>query len=119
MYGSPRHDHPIVYRPVLRDSSHDGDARFPRAVAGEAYDRYARAAWRPANRWLARHAPRIIRYELSADEAGEMLRDVAEIDVARRLYPQEMRLIGELLDEFTVAPPAPSLDFAAPRRPDE
>ena len=28
------------------------DTRFPRAVAGEEYERYARAMWAHAQRWI-------------------------------------------------------------------
>ncbi len=75
----------------------DIEARFPRAVAGEDYDRYARAVWVQAQRWVDRHWDRVVSFDYSIDEVRDILRQIATIDVARRLYPQEERLLAEIV----------------------
>jgi hypothetical protein len=73
------------------------DTRFPRAVAGEEYDRYARAMWPQAQRWIRKHAHRVAGGDVPMEDARDILRSVAGIDLARRLYQQEERLLSEIL----------------------
>lgn len=73
------------------------DTRFPRAVAGEEYDRYARAMWPQAQRWIRKHWHRVTGDDIAMDDARDLLRSVAGMDLARRLYAQEERLLGEIL----------------------
>jgi hypothetical protein len=103
-------------------SSRPLDTRFPRAVAGEEYDRYARAMWPQAQRWIRKHWHRVSGGQLPIDEARDVLRCVAGIDLTRRLYAQEEQLLGELLQsawydlggQRDVAPEIPS--FLVSRR---
>lgn len=85
----------IPFRPSK--TAAEPDARFPRAVAGEEYDRYARAVWTQAQRWVDRHWDRVISFDYSVDEVRDILHEIAAIDVARRLYPQEERLLAEIV----------------------
>jgi hypothetical protein len=89
-----RRNHPIAFQPMSGVAPLD--TRFPRAVAGEEYDRYARAMWPQAQRWIRKHSHRIGGV-MTIQEAQDVLRCVAGIDLARRLYGQEERLITELL----------------------
>ncbi len=115
-----RRTQPISFRPTMRETPLD--TRFPRAVAGEEYERYARAMWPQAQRWIRKHWHRVAGGGITIDEARDVLRAVASIDVARRLYAQEERLLGELLQgawydlagERDVAPEIPS--FLVQRR---
>jgi hypothetical protein len=86
---------PIAYRPMSGDAPLD--TRFPRAVAGEEYDRYARAMWPQAQRWIRKHWRRVSGGSLMMHDAREVLHSVASIDVSRRLYAQEEQLLTELL----------------------
>lgn len=90
-----RRSHPIAFRPTLSETPLD--TRFPRAVAGEEYERYARAMWPQAQRWIRKHWHRVAGGGLAIDDARDILRSVAAIDLARRLYAQEEQLLGELL----------------------
>jgi hypothetical protein len=111
---------PISFRPMASDAPLD--TRFPRAVAGEEYERYARAMWPQAQRWIRKHWHRVAGGGLSIDDARDVLRSVAGIDLARRLYGQEERLLSELLQgawydlagQRDVAPEIPS--FLVARR---
>jgi len=89
------HPQPILFRPTLSDTPLE--TRFPRAVAGEEYERYARAMWPQAQRWIRKHWHRVAGGGLAMDEARDILRSVAGIDLARRLYAQEEQLLSELL----------------------
>lgn len=109
-----RRSQPISFRPM--SSTAPLDTRFPRAVAGEEYERYARAMWPQAQRWIRKHWHRVSGGEMTMHDARELLRSVACIDVARRLYSQEERLLGELVQsawfdlaaQRDVAPEIPS-----------
>ena len=72
------------------------DTTFPRAVAGEEYDRYARAVWAQGQRWIQEHWSRI-GPERTMHDARDLLRTLAVREVARLLNPQEEQLLGELL----------------------
>lgn len=93
MLTTRRPTRPLAFRP----SSSDAEARFPRAVAGEDYDRYARAVWTHAQRWIDRHWDRVVSFDYSVDEVRDILHEIASIDLARRLYPQEERLLAEIV----------------------
>ena len=90
-----RRSQPITFQPL--SGAQALDTRFPRAIAGEEYDRYVRAMWPQAQRWIRKHWHRIAANELTIQDAQELLRCIAGIDVARHLYGQEERLITELL----------------------
>ncbi len=115
-----RRTQPISFRPTTRETPLD--TRFPRAVAGEEFERYARAMWPQAQRWIRKHWHRVAGGGIAIDEARDVLRAIASIDVARRLYAQEERLLGELLQgawydlagQRDVAPEIPS--FLVSRR---
>ena len=85
---------PINFRST---SLYGGDVQFPRAVAGEDFDRYARAVWHQGQRWIRRHWPRIYGPDVTMHDARASLCAVAAIDVVRRLYPQEQQLLSELV----------------------
>lgn len=114
-----RRNQPIAFRPHASDAPLD--TRFPRAVAGEEFDRYARAMWPQAQRWIRKHWHRITA-DLGVEEARERLRMLAMFDIGRRLYAQEEHLLGELLQTAwhdlrqrrDVAPEIPS--FLVPRQ---
>lgn len=109
-----RRNQPIVFRPMSSEAPLE--TRFPRAVAGEEYDRYARAMWPQAQRWIRKHWHRVAGGDLHIDDARDILRSVAAIDLTRRLYAQEERLLGEILlaawrdlsDRRDVVPEIPS-----------
>jgi hypothetical protein len=90
-----RRSHPIAFHAPSADEALD--SRFPRAVAGEEYHRYARVVWPQAQRWIRKHWPRAARADCTMDDARDVLHTLAGIDLARRLYPQEEQLLGELL----------------------
>jgi hypothetical protein len=78
--------------------------------------------WPQAQRWIRKHWHRVAGGGMAIDEARDLLWSVASIDLTRRLYPQEERLLGELLQgawydlagERGVAPEVPS--FLVSRR---
>jgi hypothetical protein len=115
-----RRKQPIAFKPLT--SVAPLDTRFPRAIAGEDYERYARAMWPQAQRWIRKHWHRVAGGLISMDDARDVLRSVAGIDVTRRLYSQEERLLSELLQtawfdlagKRDVAPEIPS--FLVARR---
>jgi hypothetical protein len=72
------------------------DFQFPRAVAGEDYERYARSMWRQADRWFQQHAW-MAASVAEMQEAREIMWAVANASIGRALYPQEERLLSELL----------------------
>ncbi|HEY4219610.1 MAG TPA: hypothetical protein VGM67_20900 [Gemmatimonadaceae bacterium] len=99
---------PLPFRPATDAGP---DARFPRAVAGEEFDRYARVVWSQAQRWLRRNWHRVTGLDVTMHDARETLRAVAAIDVARRLYPQEEQLLSEILQEAWNDPERRMLDI--------
>jgi hypothetical protein len=109
-----RRPQPIAFKPMTSEAPLD--TRFPRAVAGEDYDRYARAMWPQAQRWIRKHWHRAGGGTISMDDTRDVLRSVAGIDLARRLYAQEEQLLSELLQsawydlagQRDVAPEVPS-----------
>ena len=113
----------------FRSSTQGGpDTRFPRAVAGEEFDRYARVVWHQGQRWLRKHWHRVTGPDvLSMHDARETLRAAAAFDLSRRLYPQEEQLLSEVLHEAwndasrtmpDIVPEVPSfLRTSGPREP--
>lgn len=91
------------------------DTRFPRAVAGEDYERFTRAMWRQAERWFHRHAHRISGPEIVMHDARDVLWSVASVDLTRGLYPQEERLLSDLLQHMW---PTRRADPAVPAVPE-
>jgi hypothetical protein len=71
------------------------DARFPCAVRGEDYPRYAAAMWGQAVRWLRREIARTA--EDVTQDAYTVLQAAAEGCVERDLYPQEEQLLSALV----------------------
>lgn len=94
---SRRHELPITFRSIAATVLME--SRFPRAVAGEDYDRYIRAVWRQGERWFSRSSYRIAQESIGPHEAREILWSIAARDLTRRLYPQEERLLSELLQQ--------------------
>lgn len=111
-----RRSQPIAFRPTITEQPLD--TRFPRAIAGEDYQRYARAMWPQALRWLRKHLHRVTGDDqtLMMDDARDLLGSVASFDLARRLYPQEERLLTELLQTNWPTGGSAS-DAAAPATP--
>lgn len=72
------------------------DESFPRAVAGEDYDRYARAMTKHADQWLHVHLARLSGAPLEAQELRDRLRSAAVTELRRELHPQEERLLSEV-----------------------
>lgn len=92
------------------------DSHFPPAVAGEDYERYFDAVWRQGERWFSRTSHQIARASIGMHEAREILSGVATRDLSRALYPQEERLLSELLQRgWTAVERWP--DDAAPEIP--
>ena len=106
MIASRRHVIPIPFR---SNSESGPDSRFPRAVAGEEFDRYARVVWRQAQRWTHKHWHRVSGAEVTMHEARETLRAFAAIDLSRRLYPQEEQLLSEVLCDTWRERPRPDI----------
>jgi len=91
------------------------DTTFPRAIAGEEYDRYARAVWAQGQRWIHEHWPRAAS-ERTLHDARDLLRTLAAREVGRLLHPQEEHLLGELLHaswEKHAAPEIPNFLIGA------
>ena len=99
---------PLPFRPSTESGP---DSRFPRAVAGEEFDRYARVVWSQAQRFLRRNWYRVTGLDVTMHDARDILRSVAAIDVSRRLYPQEEQLLGEVLHEAWNDPERRVLDI--------
>jgi hypothetical protein len=96
MLTTRRHVQPLPFR----SSNESGnETRFPRAVAGEQFDRYARVVWSQGQRWVRKHWHRVSGSELTMHDARETLRAYAAIDLSRRMYPQEEQLLSEVLQE--------------------
>ena len=89
-----RRRHSVALRRPSSES--ELDASFPRAVAGEEYDRYARSVWAQGQRWIQEQWSRI-GPERTMHDARDLLRTLAVREVARLLNPQEEQLLGELL----------------------
>jgi hypothetical protein len=79
--------------------------------------------WRQGERWFSRRSHQIARESIGLHEAREILWAVATRDLARRLYPQEERLLSELLQKQwsalerwpdDVEPEIPSFLMASP-----
>ncbi|HEY9228808.1 MAG TPA: hypothetical protein VIP11_19305 [Gemmatimonadaceae bacterium] len=87
------------YLPFHPNERASVEARFPSAIAGEEYARYARAMRVQADEWFRRHSGRIAAPDLSMHEARDILWSVAATDLTRRLYPQEERLLSDLLQK--------------------
>jgi hypothetical protein len=73
------------------------EIRFPAAVAGEQYERYAKSVWAQAHRWLALHWPQASERASTALDVRQRLRAVAATDINRHLYPQEEQLLSEIV----------------------
>jgi hypothetical protein len=85
---------PIV-RPTVPETSHDES--FPRAIAGEDYDRYARAMAKRADQWVLAHLSRLNGSAIEVQEFRDRLRQAAVVELHRDLYGQEERLLSEVL----------------------
>ncbi|HXT15838.1 MAG TPA: hypothetical protein VN706_09425 [Gemmatimonadaceae bacterium] len=119
-----RRRQPITFWPT--SDSAPLDSRFPRAIPGEDYERYARAMWPQSQRWIRKHRHRIAnvaKADLPVHEIQDVLRRLATIDLGRRLYGQEERLITELVQAAwhdlggTSATPSPEIpSFLVARR---
>lgn len=99
---------PLPFRPSAESGP---DSRFPRAVAGEEFDRYARVVWSQAQRFIRRNWYRVTGADVTMHDAREILRSVAAIDVSRRLYPQEEQLLSEVLQEAWNDPERRAMDI--------
>jgi hypothetical protein len=106
MIATRRNISPLPFRSNFESGP---DTRFPRAVAGEEFDRYARVVWRQAQRWTHKHWHRVTAPDLTMHDAREVLRSFAAIDLARRLYPQEEQLLSEVLYETWRERPRPDI----------
>ena len=73
------------------------DVHFPAAVTGEQYERYAKAVWAQANRWLSVHWARAAERATTVLDVRQKLRAVAAVDINRHLYPQEEQLLSEIV----------------------
>src|ERR1051325_11421775 len=120
MSPSSRRSQPIAFGPMSRNTPLY--TRLPGAFAGREFDRSARAMWPQAQRWIRKHWHRVSGGSLAMQDAHDLLRCVAGIDLSRRLYSQEERLLSELLQSAwhdlggrrDVAPEIPS--FLVARR---
>jgi hypothetical protein len=73
------------------------DEPFPRAVAGEDYDRYSRAMARDADLWVVAHLSRLSGAAIEPQELGDRLRSAAVVELGRPLNTQEERLLSEVV----------------------
>jgi hypothetical protein len=73
------------------------EIHFPAAVAGEQYERYAKAVWTKAQQWLAMHWARASERASTAIDVRQTLRSVAANDINRHLHPQEEQLLSEIV----------------------
>jgi hypothetical protein len=80
---------------------------FPAAVSGEQYERYAKAVWNQANRWLAVHWAHASERATTALDVRQILRSVAATDIHRHLYPQEEQLLSEIVHASWAAAKSP------------
>lgn len=85
------------------------EARFPAAVAGEQYERYAKSVWTQANRWLAIHWAQASERATTALDVRQRLRAVAAVDINRHLYPQEEQLLSEIVHASWAAASSPDV----------
>ena len=72
------------------------DEPFPRAVAGEDYDRYSRAMAKDADQWVVAHLSRLSGAAIEPQELGDRLRSAAVVELGRPLNTQEERLLSEV-----------------------
>jgi hypothetical protein len=72
---------------------------FPAAVAGEQYERYAKAVWAKAHQWVSARWEAAAGPATTALDVRQILRGAAAIDVKRHLYPQEEQLLSEIVHE--------------------
>jgi hypothetical protein len=77
----------------------DVENRFPRAVRGEDFDRYARAMWQQSKSWMDRQWPRVAEAGLSMHAARDLLRSVAASELGRTLRVPEEQLLSVVLHE--------------------
>jgi hypothetical protein len=90
-------------RPHSPDAFHPRGApipveiRFPRAVAGEQFDRYAKSVWTEAQSWLSAHWTRATHGALTALDARLKLRAIAAVEIGRHLNAQEEQLLSEIV----------------------
>ena len=83
------------------------EARFPAAVTGEQYERYAKSVWAQANRWLSIHWTRAAERATTALDVRQRLRAVAAVDINRHLNPQEEQLLSEIVHASWAASSTP------------
>jgi hypothetical protein len=95
MFAKRHTSRPRPFRAVAPEPAHDES--FPRAVAGEDYDRYARVMAKRAVEWLVAHVERLHGVAIDAEELRARLRGAAVTELRRELYPQEERLLSDLL----------------------
>ena len=72
---------------------------FPRAVAGEDFERYARAMRRQSTVWVERHWSNIALSGVSMHDVRETLRSMASSELGRALRQQEELLLSAVLHE--------------------
>ena len=72
------------------------DESFPRAVAGEDYDRYSRAMAKHADQWVVAHLSRLSGAAIEPQELRDRLRSAAVVELRRALNTQEERLLSEV-----------------------
>lgn len=94
MFAKRRNTRPKSFRAVTEQAH---DESFPRAVAGEDYDRYARAMAKHADQWLDAHLSRLSGTSVDAQELRSRLRTAAVTELRRELHAQEERLLSEIL----------------------
>ena len=75
------------------------EPRFPRALAGEEFERYAKSKWAHARRWMDSHWVRAVRPEASMHGARESFRVLLAMELGRRPRPQEEQLLGAVLHD--------------------
>ena len=73
------------------------EVRFPAAVAGEQYERYAKSVWTQAHQWLNVHWSHAAQTAATALDVRQKLRAIAAANVNRHLYPQEEQLLSEIV----------------------
>jgi hypothetical protein len=94
------------------------ETRFPAAVAGEQYARYAKSVWTQAHQWLNAHWAHAAQTAASALDARQKLRAIAATNVNRHLYPQEEQLLSEIVHAaWNAAAPATDVSTEQSRMP--
>lgn len=79
------------------------DESFPRAVAGEDYDRYSRAMAKHADQWVVAHLTRLSGVAIEPQELRDRLRTAAAAELRRDLNAQEERLLSDVFQRHTEA----------------